>query len=90
MKIFLAALDNGHITEATLDVFRTEPLPADHPYWRHPRHCHAAYCQPFTDPVSAAKVVADNIQRLLQDRPLINQVDRTGLVTKSLVDILYH
>ncbi|TNF59848.1 MAG: glyoxylate/hydroxypyruvate reductase A [Burkholderiales bacterium] len=32
----LALLDSGHLAGATLDVFRTEPLPADHPFWRHP------------------------------------------------------
>jgi glyoxylate/hydroxypyruvate reductase A len=29
-------LDNGHLVGATLDVFRTEPLPASHPFWQHP------------------------------------------------------
>ena len=33
----LAMLDNGHLAGATLDVFRTEPLPAVHPFWTHPR-----------------------------------------------------
>ena len=33
----LALLDSGHLAGATLDVFRTEPLPADHPFWRHRR-----------------------------------------------------
>lgn len=33
----LAAIDNGHVAGATLDVFRTEPLPAGHPFWTHPR-----------------------------------------------------
>ncbi|MFN4103969.1 MAG: NAD(P)-dependent oxidoreductase, partial [Tepidimonas sp.] len=33
----LALLDSGHLGGATLDVFATEPLPADHPFWRHPR-----------------------------------------------------
>jgi glyoxylate/hydroxypyruvate reductase A len=33
----LAALDAGQIGHATLDVFRTEPLPQDHPFWAHPR-----------------------------------------------------
>ena len=32
----LALLDSGHLAGATLDVFRTEPLPADHPFWGHP------------------------------------------------------
>ena len=32
----LALLDNGHLGGATLDVFRTEPLPAEHPFWMHP------------------------------------------------------
>ncbi|KRB40895.1 glyoxylate/hydroxypyruvate reductase A [Acidovorax sp. Root70] len=33
----LAAIDSGHVAGATLDVFRTEPLPAGHPFWTHPR-----------------------------------------------------
>ena len=33
----LALLDSGHLAGATLDVFRTEPLPLAHPFWRHPK-----------------------------------------------------
>lgn len=33
----LAAIERGHVAGATLDVFRTEPLPAGHPFWNHPR-----------------------------------------------------
>jgi len=33
----LALIRSGHLAGATLDVFRTEPLPADHPFWREPR-----------------------------------------------------
>jgi glyoxylate/hydroxypyruvate reductase len=32
----LALLDSGHLAGATLDVFRTEPLPAGHPFWDYP------------------------------------------------------
>jgi glyoxylate/hydroxypyruvate reductase A len=31
----LALIDSGHLSGATLDVFRTEPLPPEHPFWRH-------------------------------------------------------
>lgn len=30
-------IDSGHLAGATLDVFRTEPLPAEHLFWRHPK-----------------------------------------------------
>ena len=33
----LNLLDSGHLAGATLDVFRTEPLPAMHAFWRHPK-----------------------------------------------------
>ena len=33
----MALIDSGHLAGATLDVFRTEPLPAAHPFWRHPK-----------------------------------------------------
>ena len=33
----IALIDSGHLKGATLDVFRTEPLPATHPFWQHPK-----------------------------------------------------
>ena len=33
----MALIDSGHLAGATLDVFRTEPLPASHPFWQHPQ-----------------------------------------------------
>jgi glyoxylate/hydroxypyruvate reductase A len=33
----IALINSGHLAGATLDVFRTEPLPAEHPFWQHPQ-----------------------------------------------------
>ena len=33
----LALVDSGHLAGAMLDVFRTEPLPAGHAFWQHPK-----------------------------------------------------
>lgn len=33
----IALLDSGHLAGAALDVFRTEPLPTEHAFWRHPK-----------------------------------------------------
>ena len=33
----VSLLDSGHLSGATLDVFRTEPLPSAHPFWKHPK-----------------------------------------------------
>lgn len=71
----LAALDRlGH---ATLDVFRTEPLPPGHPFWTHPRVTVTPHIASATRPATAAQVVAENIRRSEAGEPLLHQVDQT-------------
>jgi glyoxylate/hydroxypyruvate reductase A len=72
----IPALDNGQLSAAVLDVFRTEPLPPDHPFWRHERIVVTPHVAAATNPGTAALVVADNIRRLREGRPLLNVVDR--------------
>lgn len=60
----LAALDRGHIAQASLDVFRTEPLPPEHPYWAHPRVTVTPHIAAETRPASAARVIVGNIRRI--------------------------
>jgi glyoxylate/hydroxypyruvate reductase len=72
----LAALDAGRIGHATLDVFRVEPLPADHPYWAHPRVTVTPHVAAETRPASASRMVAENIRRGEAGEPLLHRVDR--------------
>ena len=59
-----AALDGGHLAAATLDVFHTEPLPEDHPFWDHPKVTVTPHVASLTVPATAAEAVAENIRRI--------------------------
>lgn len=59
---FLEALANGQLGGATLDVFRTEPLPADHPFWRHPKIRVTPHIASMIDAETGASVIATNIR----------------------------
>jgi glyoxylate/hydroxypyruvate reductase A len=72
----LAALDSGYIAGATLDVFHTEPLPVEHPFWTHPKVTVTPHIASITNPFTASMQVADNIRRLQQGEVLIGVVDR--------------
>lgn len=72
----IAALDAGRVAHATLDVFRHEPLPADHPYWHHPRVTVTPHIAAETRPETAARVIAENIRRSQAGEALLYLVDR--------------
>jgi glyoxylate/hydroxypyruvate reductase A len=73
----LAALDAGRIAQATLDVFRTEPLPQDHPFRRHPRVTVTPHVAAATRPATAAAALAAQIRRTEAGQPLLHVVDRS-------------
>ena len=73
----LAALDRGRPAHATLDTFRTEPLPDGHPFWSHPRVTVTPHIASATRPETAARVVAANIARGERGEALVGLVDRT-------------
>ncbi|WP_083096388.1 2-hydroxyacid dehydrogenase [Pseudophaeobacter leonis] len=72
----LAALKTGQIAHATLDVFRIEPLAAEHPYWAHPNVTVTPHIAAETRALTAAQMIAQNIQRGEAGQPFVNQVDR--------------
>lgn len=72
----IEALDEGRLDHATLDVFATEPLPADHPFWDHPRITVLPHTASYSMPSSGAETVVENIRRLRAGLPLEHVVDR--------------
>jgi phosphoglycerate dehydrogenase-like enzyme len=74
----LAAVNEGIIWGAGLDVTDPEPLPKDHPLWRHPR----VIVTPHTaggSPRRAGRVIAtfcENLRRLNDGRPLLALIDK--------------
>jgi len=70
------ALDSGQVAHATLDVFRTEPLPQDHPFWAHPKVTVTPHIASETRAPSAARVIVENIRRGESGEPFLYLVDR--------------
>ncbi len=72
----LAALDRGHLHHAVLDVFNTEPLPPEHPFWDHPAVTVLPHAAALTDERSAAGIAAENIRAWRAGEPVRFTVDR--------------
>jgi len=75
-EALLAALDEGRISAAVLDVTDPEPLTAGHRLWSHPRVLITPHIASMTQPDTAVDVVLDNIRRHQAGEPLIGLVDR--------------
>lgn len=73
-------LQEGHIRGAALDVFRSEPLPSDHPFWR----LENVLVLPHVSPVTRGfwrrelDLILGNLSRFLEGEPLQNEVDRAS------------
>lgn len=71
----LAALDSGQLAHAYLDVFEVEPLPQDSPLWAHPGVTITPHAAAITEPRTAIRRIAANIELLRAGRPVPNLVD---------------
>jgi len=71
----LAAIEADQLSGAMLDVQRTEPMPADHPFWHHPAIRITPHIATLTSPEFCAAQVAENYRRLIAGRPLANAID---------------
>jgi len=73
----LAALRDGQIAEATIDVFEEEPLPPESPFWGVEQVLVLPHVASIAVPEIAARDVVENIHRLRAGQKLLNIVDRT-------------
>ncbi|QDL90680.1 glyoxylate/hydroxypyruvate reductase A [Paroceanicella profunda] len=74
----LAALASGALGHATLDVFRQEPLPPEHPFWASKGVTVTPHIASATRPETAAQVVAENMRRAEAGALLLHLVDRAA------------
>ncbi|HBR1219960.1 glyoxylate/hydroxypyruvate reductase GhrA [Klebsiella quasipneumoniae] len=72
----LAALNNGKLKGAMLDVFSREPLPQESPLWAHPRMAMTPHVAAVTRPMEAIAYIAGTISRLERGESVSGQVDR--------------
>ncbi|MEH2566364.1 2-hydroxyacid dehydrogenase [Bradyrhizobium sp. AZCC 2289] len=72
----LQCLDDGTLGAASLDVYATEPLPTDSPFWSHPRVVLTPHNAADTDADEISKYVAQQIERFEAGGALENIVDR--------------
>ena len=71
----LALLDSGHLAGATLDVFRTEPLPAVHPFWQHRRITVTPHTSARTLRDESVAQIVGKIRALERGEPITGVVD---------------
>ncbi len=69
-------LSQEHLSGALLDVFSTEPLPRDHPFWQHPKIHVTPHISSPTDKAKLARQILDNYNRLSKGEPLLHLIDR--------------
>lgn len=72
----LSALQGGQLRHAVLDVYHTEPLPPEHPFWAHPQVTVLPHAAAMTDPRSAAAVAVANLRALRDGRAFSQLVER--------------
>jgi glyoxylate/hydroxypyruvate reductase A len=69
-------LDQGLLAGAALDVFDTEPLPAEHPFWRHPKIVVSPHASARTLREESVAQIAGKIRAMERGEPVAGVVER--------------
>lgn len=72
----IETLDSGHLSGASLDVFEQEPLPSNHPFWKHPQIQVTPHIASLTTPESVAPQIIENYRRAVSGKPLLNLANK--------------
>lgn len=72
----VAALDEGALAAATLDVFPQEPLPVESPLWTHPKVTLTPHVAGDISPAAFADQLFAQVDRFERGMPLENEIDR--------------
>ncbi|MEO1105963.1 MAG: NAD(P)-dependent oxidoreductase, partial [Pseudomonadota bacterium] len=72
----IAALDGGHLSGASLDVFEKEPLPSTHPFWHHPKVLVTPHSASEATSEAVARTLASTLAAIKDGRTPSGTVDR--------------
>jgi glyoxylate/hydroxypyruvate reductase A len=71
----IKAIEKDRVSGACLDVFRSEPLQTDHPFWSHPKITVTPHIAGITDPNAVASQIFENYQRITKGKEPIHTID---------------
>lgn len=72
----LEMIEKGHLSGAALDVFRKEPLPEDHPFWKNDKIKITPHIASVTNPATVVSQILENYRRMKENKQLENVVNR--------------
>lgn len=72
----LDEINNGHLCGAALDVFREEPLPSSHPFWKNSKVLITPHTASVSNPYNLVDQIVENYKRMKNGEPLKNTVDK--------------
>ncbi|HKQ29326.1 MAG TPA: NAD(P)-dependent oxidoreductase, partial [Burkholderiales bacterium] len=75
VRDLVAALDNGWLAHAYLDVFETEPLPGTDALWNHPGVTITPHSAALTEPRTAVAKIVENVERVRRGESPVHLVD---------------